>query len=76
MAKEAAYIGLSIQTVKKVLSPEEIQAQLDVWYAQEEKGLDRKANMMSDRVPLPVRQKEVRENLDREFAQLKAEYGI
>lgn len=76
MAKEAAYIGLSIQTVRKVLSPEEIQAQLDVWYAQEEKGLDRKANMMSDRVPLPVRQKEVRENLDREFAQLKAEYGI
>lgn len=76
MAKEAAYIGLSIQTVKKVLSPEEIQAQLDVWYAQEEKGLDRKANMMSDRVPLPVRQKEVRENLDREFVQLKSEYGI
>lgn len=76
MAKEAAYIGLSIQAVKKVLSPEEIQAQLDVWYAQEEQGLDRKADMMSDRVPLHVRKQEVRENLDKEFAQLKAEYGL
>ncbi len=68
--------ALNAEAVKASVPTSTIKDSLDIWYEEQLKMLEVKAQRMSDRVPLVVRRQQAREQLDATFQHLQSVYGI
>jgi len=67
---------LNLASIKSSMTITEIEAHLTTWYNNELLNLDSAARAKTDHLPEYVRKQQAKEELDYEYAQLRAEFSL